>query len=327
MILTVVRRIAGFVGVILSTVRHYMRPLQTFRILLWCKHQIRGVEVKYVDYEDYRFCYFCRGKPGAQPSILMLHEFLFDKDMWLNIIKYFPKDLHVVCLDMPGHGQTTHLLSESYTAFAQAKRIHQLVEGIGLNQKPFHLVGISSGGMVAGVYAAQYPSEVCALSLFCPVGLQYSTDHGYVMYLKELLEIANSFDIFAYVLALKQKEELRTITKTDMQLLKQYSEDWRPHKLYFAKYFSDSTDMKSRYSLHDNMSKIKAPTQIIWGKNDKATDPSGAELLAKAIPDSQVHILEKCGHFIILERPKKSATLLLEFYTSVCHTAQNKKLG
>lgn len=51
--------------------------------------------------------------------------------------------------------------------------LFQFVECIGLNQKPFHLVGISVGGMVAGLYAAQYPAEVCSLSLLCPAGKSF----------------------------------------------------------------------------------------------------------------------------------------------------------
>lgn len=31
------------------------------------------------------------------------------------------------------------------------------------------------------------------------------------------------------------------------------------------------SSVESRYSLHENMSKIKAPTQIIWGKDDKVS--------------------------------------------------------
>ncbi|XP_032998471.1 monoacylglycerol lipase ABHD6-like [Lacerta agilis] len=76
---------------------------------------------------------------------------------------------------------------------------------------------------------------------------------------------------------------------------------------------------------HDNMSKIKAPTQIIWGMHDKVTDPSGGEISAAAIPNSQLHMLEKCGHFIIMDSPRKSAKLLVEFHNSVCGKAETKK--
>ena len=44
----------------------------------------------------------------------------------------------------------------------------QFVEAIGLNKEPFHLVGTSLGGAIAGCYAADYPSELCKLTVICP---------------------------------------------------------------------------------------------------------------------------------------------------------------
>lgn len=46
----------------------------------------------------------------------------------------------------------------------------QFVECLKLNKKPFHLMGTSMGGNVAGVYAAYYPSDICSLTLVCPAG-------------------------------------------------------------------------------------------------------------------------------------------------------------
>lgn len=46
----------------------------------------------------------------------------------------------------------------------------QFVESVKLNKKPFHLVGTSMGGCVAGVYAARYPSDLSSLTLICPAG-------------------------------------------------------------------------------------------------------------------------------------------------------------
>uniref|UniRef100_A0A8C5RZE4 acylglycerol lipase n=1 Tax=Laticauda laticaudata TaxID=8630 RepID=A0A8C5RZE4_LATLA len=136
-----------------------------------------GVKVKYIYNEGYQFSYFTRGEPGSQPSVLMLHGFSLNKDMWLNTIEVFSKDFHLVCLDLPGHGGTTRLLGESYTAVAQAKRVHQFVQCAGLNHKPFHLVGMSMGGMVAGVYAALYPAHISSLALFCPAGKYIKGDN------------------------------------------------------------------------------------------------------------------------------------------------------
>lgn len=78
---------------------------------------------------------------------------------------------------------------------------------------------------------------------------------------------------------------------------------------------------KSRHTLHESMHNIKAPTQIIWGRQDQVLDVSGAEVLSNAIPGSQVEVLENCGHSVVMERPRKSAKLIVDFLSS----AENNK--
>lgn len=115
------------------------------------------------------------------------------------LTKYLPKHLHILCVDMPGHEGTTRTNTDDYSIQGQVKRIHQVnclqpkqlrftheplhrttasvpqfVEAIRLNRKPFHLVGTSMGGNVAGVYAACYPSEICSMTLICPDGQSVS---------------------------------------------------------------------------------------------------------------------------------------------------------
>uniref|UniRef100_A0A8D2LIW9 acylglycerol lipase n=1 Tax=Varanus komodoensis TaxID=61221 RepID=A0A8D2LIW9_VARKO len=280
------------------------------------KRQKRGVKVKHIDHEGYRFTYFSRGEPGAQPSILMLHGFSLNKDIWLNMIKLFPQDLHVVCLDMPGHGDTTRLLGESYTVAAQAKRVHQFVQCLELNKKPFHLVGMSTGGMIAGVYAAHYPSEVCCLSLLCPAGLKYPTESEFFARLREIVYSKDPAD---GTLLPVNEEQGENLLKLCLARATMPCCCFGPNSGFLIlKGFLDISSAKSRFILHENMRRIRAPTQIIWGREDKVFDSTGAEMLATAIHNSQVHMLEKCGHFIALERPMKTAKLLLEFYSSVC---------
>ncbi|XP_062979509.1 monoacylglycerol lipase ABHD6-like [Elgaria multicarinata webbii] len=331
MIKTMIRVTLG----ILSTplIKKYDKlPSLIFRLMMWIKRQKRGVKVKHIENEGYSFSYFSRGEPGPHPSILMLHGFSLNKDVWLNIIKLFPQDLHVVCLDMPGHGETTRLMGESYTAAAQAKRIHQFVECIELNKKPFHLVGMSMGGMVAGLYAAHYPSEICCLSLLCPAGLKYPTETDFFARFRDMVYSRDPTDGTLIPVNKEQAEDLLKLCLSrpsfiNMQRLKGYLDDRRPHKMFFITCFLDLSSAESRYILHENMRKIRVPTQIIWGREDKVFDSTGAEVLATGIRNSQVHMLEECGHFIALEKPMKSAKLLLEFYNSVCGISEDKKLA
>jgi len=58
--------------------------------------------------------------------------------------------------------------------------------------------------------------------------------------------------------------------------------------------------------------------------NVQVLDVSGADILASAIPDCHVSILENCGHSVVVERPRKTANLILEFL-AMLHSAGNSK--
>ncbi|XP_015277616.1 PREDICTED: monoacylglycerol lipase ABHD6-like [Gekko japonicus] len=320
----------GILLIIFFTI-YFLWPSVLLKFGIWYGRQRTGLQVRYAEHNGYRFSYVSCGKPGLQPSILMLHGLTLNKDMWLITLLFFPKNIHVVAVDMPGHGDTTCLPGDSYTASDQLKRLHQFVECIGLNRKPFHLVGISMGGLFAGLYAANYPSEVCGLSLLCPVGIRCPKETEVMKRLKELCTNRVTENIPFIPLNTQQGEEmLRSGTYNQIKLPKQVIKgvlDMRaPNNDFFLKYFFDMFSDESLYGLHDNMSKIKAPTQIIWGGNDQILDSSGAAILAAGIPHSQVHILEKCGHAIVLDLPKFSAQLLLDFHESFS-CVKNKKLA
>ncbi|XP_063147796.1 monoacylglycerol lipase ABHD6 [Candoia aspera] len=307
-------------------------PSALIKIYYWYWRRALGMQVKYAHCGDYQFCYSYRGRPSHRPSVLMLHGFSAHKDMWLSVVKFLPKNLHLICVDMPGHEGTTRSSLDDYSIYGQVKRIHQFVECISLNRKAFHLLGTSMGGHVAGVYAAQYPAEVCSLSLICPAGLPQSTEGKFVKQLKELKK--NDW-IDQIPLIPSTPEEMADMLKlcsyvrfkVPHQILQGLVDVRIPHNDFYRKLFLEIIDEKSRTCLSDNMSKIKAATQIIWGKQDQVLDVSGVDILAKSIPDAQVHILENCGHSIIVERPRKTAKLILDFLTTVQNAENNKKLA
>lgn len=306
-------------------------PSALIRIYYWYWRRTLGMQVRYVHHEGYQFCYSFRGRPGPKPSILMLHGFSAHKDMWLSVVKFLPKNLHLVCVDMPGHEGTTRSSLDDLSIDGQVKRIHQFVECLKLNKKPFHLVGTSMGGHVAGVYAAYYPSDIASLCLVCPAGLQYSTDNQFVQRLKELQDSAAMQKIPLIPSTPEEMSEMLQLCsyvrfKVPQQILQGLVDVRLPHNNFYRKLFLEIVSEKSRYSLHKNMDKIKVPTQIIWGKQDQVLDVSGADVLAKSITNCQVELLENCGHSVVMERPRKTAKLMVDFLASVHNTDNNKKL-
>jgi len=58
---------------------------------------------------------------------------------------------------------------------------------------------------------------------------------------------------------------------------------------------------------------ITAPTLVIWGDKDSMFPVTHAENARRLIKNSQVSILEGCGHILSLERPDRFNQLVLDF--------------
>lgn len=58
-----------------------------------------------------------------------------------------------------------------------------------------------------------------------------------------------------------------------------------------------------RNNLADNLQELTMPALLIWGKDDRITPPFVGEQFDKLLPDSELHLLDKCGHAPMMERP------------------------
>ncbi|XP_076027523.1 monoacylglycerol lipase abhd6-A-like [Genypterus blacodes] len=288
----------------------------------WYLRLSLGLKVQCSHSGTYRFCYSSRGKPGgATPSLLLLHGFSVNKDMWLPLLKHLPRKQHVVCLDMPGHEGTSRTGVEDYSIQGQVGRIHQFVQSVGLDRRRFHMVGASMGGNVAGVYAAHFPSELSGLTLICPGGLMYPTDTEFIRRLKALegSEQQESIPLIPGS-AQEMDEMLRLCCYVQLnlhpQLLQGVLDNRIPNNNFYREVFMEISGQNSRYSLQENLHLITAPLQVIWGKEDKVLDVSGAGVLQAALPGCQVDLLDHCGHSVAMERPRKAAQLIMGFLSA-----------
>ncbi|KAG7278229.1 hypothetical protein CRUP_012725 [Coryphaenoides rupestris] len=170
-----------------------------------------------------------RGSPSPSPSLLLLHGFSANKDMWLPILK-----------------------------------------AVGLDRQPFHLVGSSMGGNVAGVYAAQHPTHLATLTLICPAGLVVPRDSGFVRLLKTM----------------KDRGE---VSLKDVPLIPSSTQQ-------MAQMMTLCCHRNVNLPRQDCLHLVSTPLLVIWGRDDQVIDVSGASVLQEAHPTCQVALLERCGH-------------------------------
>ena len=68
-----------------------------------------------------------------------------------------------------------------------------------------------------------------------------------------------------------------------------------------------------RNNLGEELKNIKQPTCLIWGNNDTITPPFVAEEFKKLIPNSELHLIDKCGHAPMMEVPAEFNVILEQF--------------
>jgi pimeloyl-ACP methyl ester carboxylesterase len=61
------------------------------------------------------------------------------------------------------------------------------------------------------------------------------------------------------------------------------------------------------------LARINAPTQIVWGREDRLVPLECGELYRQALPGAQLKIIDRCGHAPQIEKPQEFVRAALEF--------------
>lgn len=68
-----------------------------------------------------------------------------------------------------------------------------------------------------------------------------------------------------------------------------------------------------KHNMQKELHKIKAPTCIIWGKQDNVTPPEVAVEMDRLIPDSELFRIDECGHAAMMEKPDEFNSILFNW--------------
>jgi pimeloyl-ACP methyl ester carboxylesterase len=100
---------------------------------------------------------------GSGKTIVLLHGFLESLDMWNEFTNTLSKDFRVVCIDLPGHGQSS-VYNGDLSMTNMAEWVKSILDHLKINS--CIMVGHSMGGYVTLEFAEQYPAMLNGIVLF-----------------------------------------------------------------------------------------------------------------------------------------------------------------
>ena len=238
-------------------------------------------------------------KGGSGRPVLALHD-VEGHEGWLEFHEALAERATVYAPCHPGYGQTP--APEWIGAIPhQAVFYNWFLQEGGLG--PADVVGVGIGGWIAAQMAIMCPEAVRRLVLVDAFGVRPAEG-----------EIA---DIF--VVPWKQVIEAGF---RDPKVSTEYQRLYGEGIPEFGGTREEGRTMSMRMcyrpymydpSLPGMLGKVRAPTLVVWGAQDSIVPVECGRLYQQAIPGARLRVIEECGHWPHLDRPRELAAIVGEF--------------
>jgi pimeloyl-ACP methyl ester carboxylesterase len=250
---------------------------------------MEGIEEAEVRVDGRRWHYYTAGE-ATGPPLLMVHGFRSSARFFRPLMRSLSERWRVVAPDLPGHGD-----SEPWDPDEDVVEQWVLIEGFinALDLGRMDVIGSSRGGAVALQLAAHRPELVSRLVLIAAPTKPFSVG---TLDIKRMVVNADAL--------------------TD-DLLKEMGRTMMASRGYeTARRRAVEADTLER-DLRPIMDRVRAPTLVIWGAEDRTIPVEmGLELLA-GIPDSRMRLVGGAGHVPMLDKPEEMLALVRGFLEDV----------
>ena len=253
---------------------------------------------------------------GAE-TVVMLHGSGPGASGWANfnrnIEPLVAAGYRVILMDCPGWSKSDPIVCTGSRSDLNARALKGLLDGLGLDK--VHIIGNSVGGHSAVAFALANPARVGKLVLmgggtggpsqFVPMPtegiklLQGLYREPTIENLKKMMAVF-VFDPSSLTEALFQ-------ARLDNMLAR------RDHLENFVK--SQQANPRQFPDQGPRLGEITAPTLVIWGRDDRFVPMDVGLRLLWGMPNAELHIFNRCGHWAQWEHADKFNRMVLDFLT------------
>lgn len=250
------------------------------------------------------------------PAIILLHGSNSSLHTWEPLVQRLGDDYRVVTLDLPGHGLTGGTPDKDYGADGMAAAVDVVAAKLGLDH--FILGGNSMGGWVAWRYALAQPDRVDALLLLDAAGMPLRKG--------EKAPKSNvGFRILKYPFGRWLATQITPRALVEQSLRGSVEKQAIVDEAMIDRYWEllrfpgnrEATVLRARMNREPAMGarigEIKAPTLILFGKQDRIINASAAQSFHERMPGSEVVLLDGIGHLPMEEAPDATAAAIADF--------------
>ncbi|HEX6014742.1 MAG TPA: acetoin dehydrogenase dihydrolipoyllysine-residue acetyltransferase subunit, partial [Geminicoccaceae bacterium] len=249
-----------------------------------------GPEPEYIEVGGRRLRYLKLGDAEGMP-VVFIHGFGGDLNNWLVNQPAFAEKRTTYALDLPGHGGSTKEVGEGDVG-AMAAAVADFLAALGIAKA--HLVGHSLGGAVSLDLALNHPERVASVTAVAPAALGPEISMEYIdgfIQTSRARKLKPILEMLVHDPALVTNDMVEDVLKYK----RLDGVDAALNRVASACFAGG----RQALQLTPRLGEIKAPVQVVWGREDRVVPASHAEGLPASV---RVTVLDEAGHLVHMEK-------------------------
>jgi pimeloyl-ACP methyl ester carboxylesterase len=258
------------------------------------------------------FTHYELGNPAANETVLLVHGFSVPYFIYDTTFAFLTQaGFRVARYDLLGRGFSDRP-DTTYNIDIFVRQLGDLLDALHVT-RPVNLVGLSTGGPITAVFTARFPERVSRLVLIDPIGAK-------PLPFMPLVKVAARPGIGEALLNLVRSEGLsmKIASLFNRELVAEFRSRYIVQMRYkgFRRAILStirSGVLNSFLDVYAQIGKMDKPVLLFWGRQDPTVPFRHSALLRAAMPQTEFHALENCGHAPHHEKPEEVNPILLEF--------------
>jgi 3-oxoadipate enol-lactonase len=243
---------------------------------------------------------------GDGPPVVLLHPFPVHHEFWLPVAEALSTRYRLILPDLRGHGESG-IGDGPATMEKHAADIASVMDAVEVGSAP--LIGVSIGGYALFEFWRRYRGRAVALAL-CNTKAPADTPEaraGRLQAANEVLDRGTEpfFESMIPKLMGKTTRETRPdlVDGARRMMRKMSPEDVAQVQ----------RGMAARPDSVETLKTINVPTLLVTGDQDTMTGVNEAEFMRQQIPESQLRVIPKAGHYSAWEQSQDAIIVLRQF--------------
>jgi 3-oxoadipate enol-lactonase len=243
---------------------------------------------------------------GEGPPVVLLHPFPVNHEFWLPVAEVLASRYRLVLPDMRGHGDSG--VGDGPASMEKhAADIAHVMDDAEIGRAP--LIGVSIGGYALFEFWRSHRGRVAALGL---CNTKAGADgpearNGRLQAANDVIDRGTELffqSMVPRVFSRNTREMRPDLVEGALRMMRKMSAE---------DVAQVQRGMAARPDSVDLLKTINVPTLLMTGGDDILTGANEAELMRQHIPNSQLRVIPKAGHYSPWEQPEDAGRILRQF--------------